>query len=593
MFGKMKKNKSIPRISSWGIILILSIIFSCESYFEYEPVSLFSNENVFNNADYTRQAVLGIYQLMTLDEGYSKRLSMYYGVDTDIAMCSGTFDNGRRGIARYGTNSGNSEIEKPWRNLYTAIERANVCIANIPTSDVYSSGTEEQQVEMDRLLGEALTLRAIFYYELIRNWGDVPFKLDPSKAGDDFSLPKTDRDVIFDQIIGDLQQATDLVPWRLRVPADERLTKGAVMGFLARISLARGGYSLRLNGGMQRSSDYLEYYKIARDACKQVIDSPDHELNPDYEDIFHAHCERKLDTKYGESMHEVGMGEYRSGEVGYYVGARHSASSRYGKADGGLRAIPTYYLSFDSLDVRRDLTIGLYEIDSDNIRLHRQFQEIFIGKWRREWIKPIFPGSDKYNGVNWVMMRYSDILLMFAEAENELNQGPTGEAMEAFRSVRERAFPGNTDKMPAIPSDYQGFFDELVKERAWEFGGECIRKFDMIRWNLIDQTLRDMRAELEKLMNQEPPYENVPAKVVWRNEGEQIEYLNLHHHLDSAEIAERDSIYWPNVSDWADQITPEYIQSIAEFFEPNRKELLPIHQNIIDANTKLNNDFGY
>jgi hypothetical protein len=593
MTGEMKKKRNIYRISSWGLILLIGIVFSCENYFEYEPVSLFSNENVFNNADYTRQAVLGIYQLMTRDEGYSKRLSMYYGVDTDIAMCSGSFDNGRRGIARYGANSGNTEIEQPWRNLYTAIERANICIANIPESKVYQDGTAAQQEEMDRLLGEALTLRAIFYYELARNWGDVPFKTEPSKAGDEFSLPKTDRDLIYDHIIDDLKEASDLVPWRSQVTSDERLTKGAVLGFLARISLARGGYSLRREGTMQRSSDYLEYYQIARDACKTVMESKEHALNPVYADVFKNHCKRILDTKYGESMYEVGMGIYRSGEVGYYIGNRIDAASRYGKGDGGVRAIPTYYLSFDSLDVRRDHTVALYEIDAGNIRLHRKFEEIFIGKWRREWIEPLLPGSDKYNGVNWVMLRYSDVLLMFAEAENELNQGPTAEAMEAFRMVRERAFPGNTDKMPPIPSDYQGFFNGLVKERAWEFGGECIRKFDLIRWNLLDQKLKEMRENLTKLMEKEAPYEDVPDEVVWRNEGEQIEYLNLHHHLDSAAIADRDSIYWPNVTAWVDQLTEEYILSIAEFFEPNRKELLPIHQNIVDANTNLQNDFGY
>jgi hypothetical protein len=537
--------------------------------------------------------VLGIYQLMTRDEGYSKRLSMYYGVDTDIAMCSGSFDNGRRGIARYGANSGNSEIEKPWRNLYTAIERANICLANIPGSIVYDKGTGEQIAEMDRLYGEALTLRAIFYYELVRNWGDVPFKLVPSKAGDDYNLPKTDRDTIYEQIIDDLKQAAELVPWRSEVPSDERLTKGAVKGLLARIALARGGYSLRRQGGMQRGENHLVYYEIARDACLDVMQSGEHMLNPDFTNIFHLHCERKLDTRYGESMFEVGMGIYRSGEVGYYVGNRHNEACRYGKADGGLRALPTYYLSFDSLDTRRDHTVAYYEIDADNIRLHRDFQDIFIAKWRREWIKPIFPGSDKYNGVNWVMMRYSDILLMFAEAENELNQGPTTAAMEAFRQVRERAFRGNIDKMPPIPSDYNGFFNELVQERAWEFGGECIRKFDLIRWNMLADKLAEAKEELTRLMNREAPYRYVPSKIVWRNEGEEIEYLNLYTNMDSAAIAERDSLMWPNVSDWADDITEEYIISIAEFFETDRKELLPIHQSIVDANNKLSNDYGY
>jgi hypothetical protein len=589
----MKPTGMIKKILVVLLVTISAGQFSCEKYFEYEPVSLFSNENVFNNADYSRQAVLGIYQLMTRDEGWSKRLSMYYGVDTDIAMCSGTFDNGRRGIARYGANSGNSEIELPWRNLYTAIERANICIANIPESPIYTSGTEDQQTEMKRLHGEALTLRSIFYYELVRNWGDVPFKLIPSKAGDDFSLPKTDRDIIYEQIINDLILAADLIPWRSEVPEDERLTKGAVKGLLARIALARGGYSLRQEGGMQRGENHLDYYQIARDACRDVIESGEHALNPDFEDVFRTHCERKLDNKYGESIFEVGMGIYRSGEVGYYVGNRIDATSRYGKADGGIRALPVYYLSFDSLDTRRNITVGLYEIDGDNIRLHREFQDIFIAKWRREWIQPIFPGSDKYNGVNWVMIRYADILLMFAEAENELNSGPTAEALDAFRQVRERAFRGNIDKMPAIPGDYAGFFNELVKERAWEFGGECIRKFDLIRWNLLDEKLQEARNELTKLMNAESPYEIVPRKVVWRNEGENIEYLNLHFNMDSAEIADRDSLYWPNVTDWADHVTAGYIASIAEFFEPNRKELLPIHQSILDANPNLKNDYGY
>ena len=63
--------------------------------------------------------------------------------------------------------------------------------------------------------------------------------------------------------------------------------------------------------------------------------------------------------------------------------------------------------------------------------------------------------------------------------------------------------------------------------------------------------------------------------------------------MDSTEIADRDSIYWPNVTDWADHITEEYIVSIAEFFEPDRKELLPIHQSVVDANVNLRNDYGY
>ena len=591
----MKKKSIIKkRVSTVRIILIAVLMSACQDYLEVVPVSYFSNENIFTNLDYTKQAILGIYQLHTRDEGYSKRLSMYYGVDTDIAMCSGTIDNERRGIARYAANSGNTEIEKPWTNLYNEIERANICIANIPESPLYTDGTAEEQAEMRRMYGEALTLRALAYYELIRNWGDVPFKTTPSKAGDDFFLPKTDRDIIYDYIIEDLIEAADLVPWKSEVELfDERITKGAVKGLCARICLARGGYSLRREGGMQRGANHLYYYQVARDQCYDIMQSGEHSLNPDFEDVFRTHCELEVDNQYGESMWEVGMGTYTSGEVGYYIGIKQANECRYGRAIAGVLALPTYYLSFDPNDTRRDATVGLYEIDSENNRLIREFADIYIGKWRREWRDPLLPGTDKFTGINWVILRYSDVLLMFAEAENEIHGNPTTDAIIAFRQVRERAFRGNVDKMPPIPADKTEFFNELVKERAWEFGGECIRKFDLIRWNLLGTKINEAKENLTKLMNGEAPYENVPPALVWRNDGEDYELLNLDYPMDSAQIAERDTAAWPEVTAWGEDITEEYINSIAEFFEPNRKELLPIHQSIVDVNVNLSNDYGY
>ncbi len=575
------------------LIVVLLPISSCQDYFNVEPVSVFTNENVFEDVNYTEQVVLGIYQLMTRDEGYSKRLSMYYGVDTDIAMCSGSLDNGRRGIARYAANSGNDEIEKPWVNLYKGIERANICIARIPESKIYSNGSDEDKAKLKRLYGEALALRALDYYELIINWGDVPFKTLPSQAGDNFNLPKTDRDVIYDQLISDLQEAATIVPSLAEVGTPERISKNAIKGLLARIALARGGYSLRKTGGMQRGSDYKKYYAIARDACKEVMESGENHLNPSYENVFKTMCELKYDNVNNEVMFEIGLGQVNSGEVGYYLGMKISDASKYGKADGGVQAIPTYFLSFDTLDLRRDVTVAIYNIDENNQKVLHKFNEIRIAKWRRNWMSPAFPGTDKFTGINWPIIRYSDVLLMYAEAENELNGGPTPAAIDAFEQVRKRAYGDNADKIPATPTDYERFFNEIVKERAWEFGGECIRKYDLIRWNLLDTKLTEMKQNLTALLDTIPPYDKVPRNVVWRQEGEDIYYLNLNQNMDSAQIASRDSIMWPNVTTWGDALNEEYITSIAEFFEPNQKELLPIHQNIIDNNPNLQNDYGY
>ncbi len=590
-------HEPMKRIISFLYLIILALFLapgsSCERYFESDPVSIFANENIFENVDFTYQALLGVYQLMTRDEGYSKRLSMYYGVDTDVAMCSGDIDNGRRGIARYAANSGNTEIEKPYKNLYYGIERANILIDNIPGSPIYETGTDEEKAKMDRMLGEALTLRALHYYELIRNWGDVPYKFSASKAGEDFSLPRTDRDIIYDKLIEDLQYAETLVPWASEVGYNERITRGAVKGLLARIALANGGYSLRLDRTMKRRDDYLDSYQVARDQCLEIMQSGEHSLNPSFEEVFNKMCRRELDQTYVEIIFEVGMGERTSGEVGYYIGQRIDPASSYGRGDGGVLALPTYYYSFDSLDTRRDITVVLPQIDANDTEVQNSIIDLRIGKWRRNWIVPLFPGTDKFTGINWPLIRYSDILLMFAEAENELNHGPTQAAKDALYSVRARAYAGNTDHIPAIPDGYEEFFQAIVQERAWELGGECLRKHDLIRWNMLADKLAQTKENLLEMRNRETPYENVPGELVWRNEGLTAEYLNLNYHMDSVAIATRDSITWPNVVDWGEALSDEFITRHAQYFEPNWKELLPIHQTILDVNPNLTNEYGY
>lgn len=591
--------KFILKLSSIVLIAII-LLFpqSCgKEYLNITPESVFASEKVFTDIYFTRLAILGIYQLMTNDEGYSKRLSMYYGVDTDIAMCSGpSLDNGRRDIARYACTPGNMEILKPWRNLYMGIERANICIEGIPKSPLLTDGKESERKEMNRMLGEVYTLRALHYYELIRNWGDVPFKTKPSEAGDitKFYLPKTDRDTIYEHLINDLLYAETLVPWRSEVPSDERITKGAVKGLLARIALARAGYSLRRGSGvMEQGSNPQKYYQIARDQCNDIMESGEHSLNPDFEEVFKTMCRRQLDVDFGEVMWEVGMGNYESGETGYYIGNKIDANSSYGKADGGVRAMAGFYYSFNAFDTRRDVTVSLYRIDDQDNQVLESLDAIYLAKWRREWLEPIQPGADKYNGINWVLLRYSDILLMFAESENELNNGPTPAAIAAYEEVRRRAFRGNEDQIGITPTDYQGFFNAIVNERAWELAGECLRKHDLIRWNLLDSKISEMRSELREIYNQQGIYQNVPQWIAWKNVGKEMVLMNFNNPLDSLTIAARDTIEWPNVTNWAINLDEEFVTWVAKYFEPNSKELLPIHQEEIDVNPYLTNDYGY
>jgi hypothetical protein len=172
---------------------------------------------------------------------------------------------------------------------------------------------------------------------------------------------------------------------------------------------------------------------------------------------------------------------------------------------------PTYYFSFDTLDIRRDVTCALYKVNTD---FEQEFigagdgansMDISQGKWSRHFL-PSPPGkaSAKGTGINWPMLRYSDVLLMFAEAENEMN-GPTGEAQSALTRVRQRAFDPQEwstkvdGYVSTVSAGKQNFFDAIVDERAWEFGGEMIRKYELIRWGIYSEKMIETVEGLKQL----------------------------------------------------------------------------------------------
>ena len=489
------KSFSYPLIAITVLITGMQLS-SCKKYLNLNPISSFGPETVFGTVANAQKAVLGAYQEMTGDQGYGIRISMYFPYDNDVMMGAGGHgDNDRRDIGRYNLTAGNAQLYKPFNQLYEGVERSNQCIKYIPKMDLYTNGTPYQKAELRRLYGEALTLRAQYYFELVRNWGDVPAQWEPSADQPDLFLKKTDRDSIYDHLLNDLKTAEDLVPWRSGVaalgdPIDERITKGAVKGVRAKIALFRGGYSLRKDNKMERGSNYLDYYKIADQECKDIIESGEHSLDPSFRDLWQNQVDAHQIDPYGEIMFQAAM-----------AGATSATDSKLGKfngPNGSLTILPTYFYYFDSVDTRRQVTIAPFKINNDNTLTPVPITSLADGKFRRNWITN--PDVDISNqaqnfSLNWPILRYSDVLLMYAEAENEINNGPTASAIDAFQKVRARAFAGHTDEMGTPPNDKAGFFDAIVRERALEFGGEGIRKYDLIRWNLLATKLGGNKTE--------------------------------------------------------------------------------------------------
>jgi hypothetical protein len=590
------KKKLIYRFLSLIVIIMLGPVLSCKKYLTETPTASVSTATAFSNVANATESVLGVYAKLAGDSGYGSRLSLYYTVDQDEMVGpanSSAPDNDRRDIARYEATPNNAQLEAPWEDLYAGIERANICIKYIPLMPAYTSAGSSDQPLLQRLYGEALTLRAQFYFELIRNWGDVPAPFVPSADQPTLYLTRTDRDVIYDHILADLLTAEALVPWRTDVTTgrDQRITKGAVKGLRARIALFRGGYSLRNSTGiMSRDADYLTYYTIAHSECSDLLARRDeHTLNPSFQGLFQSYIDAHTADPNYEVMFEVAMGGGTSSsdsKLGYYDGPRVN-----NLGNSSLTAVPTYFYAFNTNDLRRDVTIAPYFTNLDGTKVLQKIITLASGKFRRDWITnpSIAPTSAaQYFGVDWPILRFSDILLMFAESDNEINQGPTAAAISAFNEVRTRGFGGNAALIGTTPTTYAAFFNAIVSERSFEFGGEGIRKFDLIRWNLLNSTIATTRANLTLMLNKQAPYNNLPQSMYYQNASQTLIYGNsLYAPTPSSAPANNTKVAWVSA------LTAAYITDVAQLFKPNHGELLPIPAVSIQANPKLTQNPGY
>ncbi|WP_291913916.1 RagB/SusD family nutrient uptake outer membrane protein [Chitinophaga sp. CB10] len=609
----MRKRTLYTILAAAGMLTVAS----CKKYLTVDSPSTVLLDDTFNSVSNTNSAIVGTYAMLIGDNGYGSRIATLFPQSADDFRTSGDYNaDDRRGISCYGASPANTDLPNCFNQLFKGIERANNCIKYIPLSKPYNSGSENDKKLMRKMLGEALTLRAQFYYEAVRNWGDLPAHFVPAADLADPYLPRTNQDTILDRILADLATAEDLVPWRSESPDQNiRITKATVKGLRARIALARGGYALRTSSKMmERGSDYKKYYQIAMDECKDIMDHPaEHSLNPVYENLFKTlHSAARMDNEH-ELIFEVGaFGGNASSDskLGYYNGMRHNASSKYGGGGGGINAIPTYFYEFDSIgDVRRDVTLNCFEIDADSKKIATTGAAMTDGKFRRSWTSII--GTAQNLAVNWPILRFADVLLMYAEADNEINGAPSALAQEALLRVRKRAYAGHEDRIPAIPQDKEGFFKAIVQERLLEFGGEGIRKYDLIRWNLIATKFAETKDKLREFMNGTGRYANVPAYIYTkaaeykvRTSAEEMATMDLYGGAPSkvffepglgTSSAPSGSGYTSKA--WRASVTEDYItgdrKGYVRYFEPNKKELFPIPLDAMNSNYKLEQNFGY
>jgi len=478
------------------IAVVLVALASCTKVLDTNSPSDFTSALVFSNTTEAQKAVSGVYALFNQD-AFTSRVSNNFTGNSDIegGGVGAAPDNSRRDIWSFECSDANADLLTVWNNAYKAINAANEVVEGVDNSSIKTDKM------MQHIKGEALTLRAIWYYLLVNHWGDVPYKATPSKAGDDFYLARTGRDTVLSNCIRDLIAIEPAMYWASELDYGiERINREFVIGMIARLSLMRGGYWLYPDMTMKRKGDYIKYYDTANIYCKRLLALKPHTMS-DYATVF-MNENKYVKPLNDDVLYEVAF-QPGFGDVAWCNGVRvDGGTHNYGAGSNYLSFPITYYHSFDTLDSRLPVTCSIIYYDKDLKQQPTGTGAIAPGKWDRRLVPTALgSASAKGTGINWPMMRYADVLLMLAESENEL-RGPTTDAINALKAVRKRAFASSlwSDKVDTyvatVAASKASFFDAIVNERAWEFGGECLRKYDLERWNLFGKKIAEIKNTL-------------------------------------------------------------------------------------------------
>lgn len=462
------------------LYLTCVLLVSCKKFLDTTPKDFISPDNYFETEEQAQYVLNGVYSTLTQNETYGSNMLGRMALDGD--ECWNHYTGDRFTVADNNFGANEARILSYWKEFYSGINKANLFLENIGKVQM-----DEQKKKV--MTGEALFLRSYFYLMLVNRFGGVPLILETIKSGDAASIqtPQTPAKEIYDKIITDMEAAADMVEDAATVGMGGRINKSAVWGILARTCLYAAGHPI----------NDVSRYDDAKKWAEQVIQTGTHSLNPDFKQIFINHVQDKYDIK--ESIWEVefwgnGTGIYTNlgGYVGRNNGIGNTQDPDIGYAAGMTRITGPMFKRFAQDDLRRDWAIAPFRyVGNPGVATDWSESNIYqryCGKWRRTY-ELILPRSTTRTPTNFPLLRYADVLLMFAEADNEVSGGPTPAAYEAINQVRRRGYGLD----PLLPNasvdlagmDQQSFLAELQDERSRELGFECLRKSDLVRWNIF------------------------------------------------------------------------------------------------------------
>ncbi len=513
----MKKYKTIALGA-----LIATGFASCE--LTEKPTSYYEKDTYFQTADQAKMSVVGIYDCLATNNHYGQfEMAMPASDDTYYIQGTGT-DNTRRDIAHYMVKPTNTWIADLWKYKYMGIDRANFAIEGIE-----NMAGDEEATSLKELVAQAKFLRAFLAFDLVKYWGDVPFKTDYTAGYESAFNGRISREEIYDYIIEDLDFAKENLQKGSASLSPEIPSQGAAHAMLMRVYLQRAGYSLQQDGSLNRPADDKRkaYFDAVIAEWTAFQNKGYHNFHPGgYLKLFQGYSGGVLNSM--ENLWEIafnptGSGyKDNSGTWATYNGPAVEAPGKgapaesMGRANAFFRVLPVWKDFFEANDERRDVMVCTYQYkwDADKkahkLVENKKLTDWYPGKWRREWMPKGFVDPNN-TGVNYCPLRYADVVLMAAEAYNEI--GNTPEAWRLLNEVRHRAGATETNSLQAYkaaqPNLYElpyfnsgdeadNFRTALYWERGFELAFEGQRKYDLLRWGILGDALKLFQSKMDK-----------------------------------------------------------------------------------------------
>ncbi len=548
------------------------LVTSClDDVLDVESQSTFDASVVFANYKLAEYQVIGIGEIFAHTNSYNARLNHFYGYNTDIELKMGSAASGAKveeyTMAEYNTQINNSSLNtgnNGYNEIMIGIERANLAIQGLQ-----QYGGTGSNADMANLLGEALTYRALYYYELMKMWGDVPLHRSPLTSETLYD-PKAERDDLYKSMLSDLEEAIGYLYWPYEstpTMSADRMNKAFAKGLYARVALNAAGYSWRPddgqtgtgNAGSLRLSNDPELskavlYPKALKHLEDIIENGSLSLEPSYENLWHKFNDFSHLTGSREVMFCQPFGNAR-GRWNYAHAYPHTANSPFiednSSKGGQTGANPTLWWKYGRNDVRRDLSLVFMRWSQDAADGNggwemRNASNCFFGKYRYEWMIDYKGGTG--DGCKPIVMRYADVYLMAAEIAaylSEADGGGLAKAKSYLGEVRRRAYAGHEAEADAYVnaltlgsaagndnaavSDYKAagtIMKAIIDERALEFVGEFLRKQDLIRWGLLKIKLDEASADMKALATMTGDYAAYAAytepKEVKNSKGDKV-----------------------------------------------------------------------